>query len=108
VSNRTNGSGPTIPEPFQNYLLSRRPNHSTAVNPVNLQRPCEHSAQHSRALIRHVDRLGGRARDLCRACLLQIVASEARDAVRREFARLFHLWPLGFLRGAALARRISL
>jgi len=72
---------------FQNlgYSTQANQNPQHQIHP----RPCDHSAQHSRALVRHVERLGGPARDLCRACWRQICATEVREVLVARWTGLF-------------------
>jgi hypothetical protein len=72
----------------------------------NLRR-CAHSARHPRAVVRHVERLGGPARNLCRECFRQILATETRDALAARWRGLFrHLRPWVYgLRGAVSVSR---
>jgi hypothetical protein len=61
--------------------------------PSKIPRRCERSQQHNRAIVRHVERLDGPARYLCRGCWWQTCATEVRDAIKRQFHNLFNLCP---------------
>jgi len=67
----------------------------TAQNPQhpNIPRRCDRNARHSRALVRHVERLGGPVIYLCRPCWWQVVATEARAVLVAQWNRLFDVRP---------------
>jgi hypothetical protein len=77
---------------------------ATISHPVKFPSPtiqgCDHSAKHSRAVVRHVERPGGTARNLCRACWQQICASEVRAVLVSAWNNLWNVRPWVFgLRG---------
>jgi hypothetical protein len=72
-------------------------------------RTCDRSERHSRAVVRHVERLDGPARNLCRDCWRQVVATEARAVLVARWNSLWNvcLWVFG-LRGAIRALAVIL
>ena len=80
--------------------------HSTQSTPNPQHRKitlrCERNAQHSHAVGRHVERLGGPARYLCRACWWQARATETRAVLVARFCRLFKGSPWIFRSGGVV------
>lgn len=85
-----NSNGPILPQ------TNKIPIHQS-------WRRCDRSAQHSRAVVRHVEGLGGPARNLCRDCWCHICASEARAVLVAAWNNLWNVRPWSIWTGGALA-----
>jgi hypothetical protein len=106
---RAKGPGPTIPEPFKNYYLSRRPKNNTAViqQSTKTARACDRCQRLSLKLSRFVELADGVGRDYCHTCYRWIAGtlpsapahrsrrrrrrSREFSAAQRQLAALFRL-----------------
>lgn len=64
-------------------------NQSTQTLQHKIPRQCDRDPRHTRAAVRHVERLDGPARDLCRACWRYACAIEAHAKLVSRWHGLF-------------------